>query len=123
MSSFRDALDRHLDAIRRRDLEGLSHTIDPEEVVLVTAAGEVSFEPRRFLDLHREWFEAENWTLDAEVIHVRETAELATCLLRLDYREDRPDGPFREESVLSLVFRRHADDWLMTQDQNTPIRG
>lgn len=120
--TFHDALELHLKAIQARDLEALADTVDPEEVVLVNAAGEICTRPARFLDLHRDWFASDNWTLDAEVLHVREGSDLATCLLWLDYREDREDGPFREESVLSLVFQRRNGRWLMVQDQNTPVR-
>jgi ketosteroid isomerase-like protein len=98
-------------------------TVDPDEVVLVTSGGQVSTDPGRFLDLHRDWFASDGWTLDAELLHIREVGDVATAVLRLDYREARPDGPVREESILSLVFHRRDGRWLLVQDQNTPVRG
>ncbi|HEX2026144.1 MAG TPA: nuclear transport factor 2 family protein [Actinomycetota bacterium] len=119
--TFRESLDRHLEAIRRRAVHALAETVDADEVVLVTADGDVSTDPERFLELHREWFATDGWTLDAELLHTREVGDLATAVLRLDYREDRPDGSRRQESILSLVFRRRDGRWVLVQDQNTPI--
>ena len=39
-------------------------------------------------------------------------------VLRLDYREPA----VRSESYLTLVFERRDGEWLMVQDQNTPVR-
>jgi uncharacterized protein (TIGR02246 family) len=116
--AFRDDLERHLNAIRSRDLEALADTVHPDDVALVTAAGDVVLGAEAFLSRHREWFASETWTLDAEVLHVREAADLATALLELRYR----DGDVDERSILSLVFRRDGERWSMVQDQNTPVR-
>jgi uncharacterized protein (TIGR02246 family) len=116
--SLRSTLDLHLSAIKGRNLESLAATLHPDDVLLVTAAGDVRFGTDAFLSTHRDWFESPSWTLDTEVLHVREGADLATVLLRLRYR----DGDVDEPSILSLVFRRDGDRWLMVQDQNTPVR-
>jgi uncharacterized protein (TIGR02246 family) len=113
-----DDLERHLKAIQARDLDGLADTVHAEDVVLVTAAGEIHLGRDAFLAMHRDWFASASWTLDPEVVHVREGADLATVLLALRYR----DGETDERSILSLVFRNDGDRWLMVQDQNTPVR-
>jgi len=43
---------------------------------------------------------------------------LGVAVLHLDYRE----GGKSSESYLTLVFERQGDQWLMVQDQNTPIK-
>jgi uncharacterized protein (TIGR02246 family) len=93
-------------------------------VVLVTADGEVCRGRDQFLERHRGWFASSTWQLDTETLHVREAGDLATVLLALRYRDRPADGaPVDARSVLSLVFRRDGDRWLMVQDQNTPLRG
>ena len=113
---FDDDLARHLDAISRRDLDALADTVDPDDVVLVTAKGEVVLGRDAFLDLHRDWFASDTWTIETQPVRVREGADLATAVLRIRYR----DRDIDERSVLSLVFRSRGDRWLMVQDQNTP---
>lgn len=117
--NFEDTVQRHLDAIDRRDLDAFSETVAPDEVVLITAQGEVSTSAARFLDVHREWFASRGWKLGTRMLHQREGTDLATCVIELDYREDgNPEG---QRSILSLVFQRRGDRWLLVQDQNTPI--
>ncbi len=116
--SLEEDVDRHLAAIRARDLETLADTVHPEDVVLVSSTGTVSLGREAFLDVHREWFASTTWTLEPDLIHLREGTDLATVLLSLRYR----DGDTDESSVLSLVFRNDGDRWLMVQDQNTPVR-
>jgi uncharacterized protein (TIGR02246 family) len=116
--SIHAELDRHLSAIRDRDLDALAATVHPDDVVLITSEGAVHMGREAFVSMHREWFASGSWTLDTEVVHVRDGTDLATVLLRLRYR----DGAVDERSILSLVFRREGDRWLMVQDQNTPVR-
>ena len=121
MATFADALDDHLAAIRARDLDRLARTVSRREVVLVTARGDVSTDPARFLALHAEWFRSSTWSIETRVLHERVGADVATCLLALDYRDRQPDGtPLHERSILALVFAREDGRWVMVQDQNTP---
>jgi uncharacterized protein (TIGR02246 family) len=116
--SLEEDLDRHLTAIRARDLDALADTVHADDVVLVTSAGAIHLGRQEFLDAHRDWFASTTWTLETDLIHLREGTDLATVLLSLRYR----DGDIDESSVLSLVFRNDAGRWLMVQDQNTPVR-
>jgi uncharacterized protein (TIGR02246 family) len=115
-----ESLRRHLDAIAARDLDALAATIADDDVVLVTADGEIARGHEEFLDRHRGWFASPTWRLETQTIHVREAGDLATVLLALRYRDRTA---LDERSILSLVFRRDGDRWLMVQDQNTPVRG
>lgn len=117
------ALREHLDAIRRRDLERLAATVDPDDLVLIAADGELALGRDEFLRRHGEWFRSTSWSLESQTLHLREAGELATALLRLRYRDRRADGSELDEpSLLALVFRRRDGHWLLVQDQNTPIR-
>jgi ketosteroid isomerase-like protein len=121
--SFTDALDEHLAAIRARDLRRLAATVSARGVRLVTAQGEVSTDPGRFLALHADWFRATTWSIATRLLHAQVGTDVATCLLALEYRDDPPDGvPVREVSVLGLTFALEDGRWVLVQDQNTPCR-
>ena len=75
--TLEEALAAHLDAIRRRDLAALAVTVAPDEVVLVTARGEVFTTTERFLALHRDWFASTTWSIATELLHHRVGADLA----------------------------------------------
>ena len=57
-------------------------------------------------------------TLAAKPVEIYENGGLGVAVLHLDYREDAK----RSESYLTLVFENRGGEWLMVQDQNTPIR-
>jgi uncharacterized protein (TIGR02246 family) len=122
--TFREGLEDHLSAIRRRDADALATTLPADgRILLVTADGRLVRSADEFLAMHRDWFAARTWSLDAEVVTTFESADLGVAVLGLDYRDVKPSGePLRERSFLTLVFRRDGGKWVMVQDQNTPVR-
>ena len=122
--TFRETLEKHLSAIRNRDLLALAETLPEEELVLIMADGRLVRGVREFLELHRGWFDMKTWSLTPTPVSVRESADLGVAVLHLDYRDDPPGGPpIHETSYLTLIFQRQGDRWVMVQDQNTPIKG
>jgi uncharacterized protein (TIGR02246 family) len=117
--NFRETLDKHLRAIRERDLAALAETLSPERLVLIMADGKLVRSTAEFLEAHRGWFAMPNWTLETREVEIFEANDLAVAVLRLDYREP---PTVRSESFLTLVFQRRDGKWLMVQDQNTPIK-
>jgi uncharacterized protein (TIGR02246 family) len=121
--AFRDGLDRHLQAIRERDLPGLIATLPSDDVTLITSDGRLVRSVAEMVQMHKDWFAATTWTLDMEVVSVIESPEIGVAVIRLDYRDEPPGRPpIREASYLSLVFALRDGRWLMVQDQNTPIK-
>jgi hypothetical protein len=121
--TLRETLDRHLQAIRGRDLPGLIETLPAGELTLITSDGRLVRTAAEFVEMHQGWFAVETWSLDAEVVSLVESPEIGVAVLRLDYRDDAPDrAPVREASYLSLVFALRDGRWVMVQDQNTPIK-
>ncbi len=121
--TFRDALGRHLLAIHEKNLKGLADTVAEDAIVLVMSDGRLVQSSQEFLELHRAWFAMKNWNLDVKPVQVWESAELGVAVLRLDYREIRPDRTgTRQESFTCLTFQKRAGKWVMVQNQNTPIK-
>ena len=116
--SFRRTLARHLDAIQRRDLAALAETVAPDALLLITSDGKLKRSAAEFLEVHRGWFAMKNWTLKATEEAIHETAGTGIAVLRLLYEEPG----VRQESLLTLVFEKRGDNWLMVLDQNTPSK-
>ena len=114
--NFRETLGRHLLAIGERDLDALAATLaDP--LILIMADGKLKRSKAEFVAAHRGWFAMKNWALQAKPVEIYEGASLGVAVLHLDYREDEK----RSESYLTLAFERRGEQWLMVQDQNTPV--
>lgn len=121
--TFRETLERHLQAIGERDLPALIETLPAHELTLITSDGRLVRTTAEFIDMHRGWFAETTWSLATEVVSLYESPEIGVAMLRLDYRDEKPgQAPIREESYLSLVFALREGRWVMVQDQNTPIR-
>src|SRR4051812_226147 len=99
--TFRDTLDRHLRAIRTRDLTGLIDTLPADGLTLVMSDGKVVWSVDEFVALHRGWFASASWSLNAELIRAVEGRDLGLAVLRLDYRDHAPErAPIHETSIL-----------------------
>jgi len=115
--NFRETLGRHLLAIETRDLDTLAATLaDP--LILIMADGTMKRSKAEFIEAHRAWFAMPGWTLTAKPAEIYQSGSLGVAVLRLDYRE----GARSSESWLTLVFEQRGGEWLMVQDQNTPIK-
>ena len=121
--TFQQTLDKHLRAIQERNLDSLAETLPDDELVLIMSDGRLVRKTAEFLELHRGWFESTSWSLESELVSRLETSDLAVAVLRLGYR-DTPSGgePIRQDSLLTLVFQRRPQGWVMVHDQNTPIQ-
>lgn len=118
--TFREALARHLRAIRERDLEALADTVSEKDLTLVMADGRLESTTAAFLAAHRGWFAMPGWTLETRQVQAYESPEIGVAVLHLEYREPAASP---QESYLTLVFQRRDDKWRMILDQNTPIKG
>jgi ketosteroid isomerase-like protein len=115
--NFRETLGRHLLAVETRDLDTLASTI-ADSLILIMADGKLKRTKTDFVEAHRAWFSMKNWTLTAKPVEIYEGGSLGVAVMHLDYREDGRAS----ESYLTLVFEQHDGQWLMVQDQNTPIK-
>ena len=122
--TFREALDKHLRAIRERDLPSLIETLPDETLTLIMSDGRLVGTVREFVDLHRDWFGQATWSLETKVVAWQETAQMGHATIHLDYRDESPGGGrTHETSYLTLIFALRDGKWAMTLDQNTPIKG
>ncbi|HYG55769.1 MAG TPA: nuclear transport factor 2 family protein [Burkholderiales bacterium] len=118
VAGFREALGRHLLAIENRDIDALAATISKGPIVLITAEGRLVRSPSEFLQMHRDWFAMKDWKLTPKPLEFFENEDLGVAVMHLVYEEPGK----RQESWLTLVFRRFGGEWRMVQDQNTPAK-
>jgi ketosteroid isomerase-like protein len=117
---FRTALDAHLAAISARDLEAFEATITAGDDLYVIFPNGVALETTQgVVDFHRDWFTDDQWRFDPSVVKTIIGVDMATALLKYDYR-DTPHGEPRT-SWLVLVFKLEDGAWRLVHDQNTRI--
>ncbi len=117
---FRAALDTHLAAIAAKDLDAFRPTITGgDDLYVIFPNGAALETTEQVLAFHEDWFGDPDWRMDPEIVKVIEGADMATALLKYDYR-DTPDGAART-SWLVLVFKLEDGAWRLVHDQNTRI--
>ena len=121
--TFREALDKHLRAIRERDLRSLVETLPDETLTLIMSDGRLVRTVREFVDMHRDWFGQATWSLETNVVALGETEEMGYATIHLIYRDEPPGGGRTQQtSHLTLIFALREGKWAMVLDQNTPIK-
>lgn len=122
--TFQETLDKHLRAIRSRDLRSLIETLPEETLTLITSDGRLVRSVREFVDMHRDWFEQTTWSLETAVVASVETGQMGYATIHLDYHDDAPGGGrTHQTSYLTLILAVQHGKWAMILDQNTPIKG
>ncbi|MGW3254414.1 YybH family protein [Streptomyces fungicidicus] len=116
---FTTALDRHLAAIRDRDLDGYVLTVHPD-ATLILPNGRTVTGTDEIRSFHKNWFQDPDWSMTTETVRTLELADTAVAVLAVDYRDLDAEGrPYALRHLLSLVFARVDGEWLLVHDQNT----
>ncbi|WP_203992505.1 YybH family protein [Virgisporangium aurantiacum] len=118
---FDAALETHLDAIRRRDLDAFAATVH-EDVTLVLPNGTLVCGRDEVVDFHRGWFGSDTWRMDLATERRVSAGDTEVAVFLVDYH-DADDGgaPYHRRYRLAMVFARHDGEWLLLHDQNTLV--
>lgn len=122
---FQETFTQHLKAIRERDLEALQATLPDgdRQIVAITVEGQLVRTNEEYLEMHREWFESDSWSISGEAILVQESGDLAVASLKLDYFDQPADQPRTHDvTYATLVFERQEKGWVLILEQNTPAQ-
>ncbi|MBB5075666.1 YybH family protein [Nonomuraea sp. NPDC059023] len=116
MISAQKTIEAHLAAIAGRDLEAYAETLH-DDVIVVLPNGKTLEGREAVLEFHREWFSELDWTQKMCRIWEKETEGTLVSVYEADYHE----GDYHARNLVSLVFTRVGDAWLLLHDQNTRL--
>ncbi|KAB3529503.1 hypothetical protein F8154_14665 [Alkaliphilus pronyensis] len=117
---FRNTLELHLDSMKNKNLNKFISTVRLEDIILIMPNGTLIREKDKFLELHRSWFEDNDWSLNYEIINIEEASEMAYALININYNDcDEKGNIIKMNYFLNLIFRKYEGMWLLIYDQNT----
>lgn len=118
--NFRETVEFQIKAIKNRDIDALIKTLpaEGEETILILPNGNMNKSRDHFVEGHIKWFQKDSWDQNFEILNIIESAEMGIATLRYDYLNN---GVKAFESLLSLVFKKVNDNWVLVHDQNTMI--
>ncbi|MFK8029850.1 MAG: nuclear transport factor 2 family protein [Gammaproteobacteria bacterium] len=118
--SFQQTLAKHIAAVTDRDLLTYQSTLtDKDDLLLIFPNGKPIETTAGVVDFHRDWFKDKNWIYEPEVVKVIEGSDMATAVIKYDYRDNAQGEP--RSSWLVMVFQLENNEWRLVHDQNTRI--
>jgi ketosteroid isomerase-like protein len=123
--SFRDAVEGHLAAIARRDLDALQPTLtEGKELTMIGPDGHKWDTREQYVEFHRGWFAAkDDGKLEPTIVRVIETPALGHALIKYRYTSRGASGQTQTTVAwLALAFAMEHGRWRLVFDQNTPIQ-
>jgi uncharacterized protein (TIGR02246 family) len=119
LTTFDEAVVAHLDAVARRDLPAYLDTVHDEASVVLPNGTAISGR-HAVAAFHKEWFDDPDWRMELTALRSYTVGETGVALHHVEYHDvDGSGTPYRKTYVLSLVFARQGDRWLLVHDQNT----
>ena len=121
--SFQQALNRHLQAVQKHDIDTFLDTIaDDGSLTMILPNGNLLDSYDEIVELHQEWFADSEWQLTTELVTQHESSEMASALLLVNYQDIDEEGePIQFQYFLDLLFANRNGKWLLVHDQNTII--
>jgi uncharacterized protein (TIGR02246 family) len=116
---FPAAVNHHLSAIARRDLDGYLATVHPD-VNLIMPNGTLLSGHDELAAFHRDWFGDPDWSWELDLRRTVTAGDTGIAIFAADYHDlDGKGQPYELSYLLTLVFARDGDRWLLVHDQNT----
>lgn len=117
---FSEAVNQHLAAIGRRDLDGFLATVH-DEVSLIMPNGRLLAGRDEVAAFHRDWFDDPDWSWELDLLRTTTVGDSGVATFAVAYHDlDAQGEPYQLSHVLTLIFVRVGDEWLLLHDQNTP---
>ena len=119
---FKSTLQKHLNAITNRNLNGIAATVS-DSVTLIFPDGELLQSKEKFVAFHKNWFDDKLWKMTILSVSTKESSTLSHALVKYHYIETNNDKTIKSEShtYLLLIFSKEKSGWRLLHDQNTKI--
>lgn len=119
--NFEETLEKHLTAVRTRDLESFLETVAKDgTLTVILPNGRLLTDFSEIEELHHDWFGDGDWRMHYEVVSTHEAEGFGTALLKVRYLDvDAHGDPYEMHYFLFLVFEHRGSEWLLIHDQNT----
>lgn len=117
-------MQKHLDAVSNRDLKTLESTLSPDgNMQLILPGTEIIEGKSGFMDYHREWFKAPDWTIDSKILNSQVGGTLAMIIVESIYREPERDGkPYFNRMTISYDLKKIDENWYVIKDHMASVQ-
>lgn len=123
---FREALQKHLNAITNKDIEVVKSTLpNPDEkMYLILPDGTRMNTAKEFIDMHAEWFKdtISKWKLTFNIKNVHTNKEMGFAIVDALLKEPNRNGkPYFHKMHVSYVLEKKDNKWLLVKDHASTL--
>ena len=117
------AMNTHMKAVSDRDLEALKSTLSPNgNMQLILPGMEVIETVDGFMEYHREWFEAKDWSFDYNILNTEVGETMGMVVMSFTYKEPESDGkPYFNRMVISYDLQKIDGTWYVVKDHASSV--
>ena len=122
-TQFIETLTKHLNAVTNRDSKSLESTLSPKgNMQLILPQTEIMYSVDTFMDYHKQWFAAKDWTFETKILNTNIKADLGMATVDIIYREPIRDGkPYFNRMTVSYVLEKMQGQWYVIKDHASSI--
>ena len=89
---------------------------------LILPGMEIIEEVDGFMQYHREWFEAKNWSFDYSILNSEVGETMGMVVVSFTYKESNRDGkPYFNRMVVSYDLQKIDGKWYIIKDHATSV--
>lgn len=120
---FVSALEKHLDAVERKDLKTLKATMSPNgNMELIQPSMEVIKGVDGFMKFHETFFNHPNWSLKFKITSKSVGDKIGVATTEAMYREPNRNGkPYFNRMTVTYTLEKINDKWYITKDHASSI--
>lgn len=117
------AMEKHLKAVSNRDLETLASTLSPKgNMQLILPGTEIIEKVEGFMEYHREWFTAPDWTFETKILNSETGQTMGMVIVEALYKEPERDGkPYYNRMIVSYDLQKIDGQWYIIKDHATSV--
>lgn len=117
------SMNTHMRAIADRDLKVLQSTLSPQgNMQLILPGMEIIEKVDGFMEYHREWFAAKDWSFDYSILNSEVGETKAMVILSFIYKEpERDKKPYFNRMVASYDLQKIVGKWYVIKDHASSI--
>ncbi|QCX00454.1 hypothetical protein FGM00_10140 [Aggregatimonas sangjinii] len=117
------AMNAHMQAISDRDLVALKSTLSPNgNMQLILPGMEMIETVDGFMEYHRQWFEAENWTFNYDILNSEVGDTMGMVVMSFTYKEPERDGePYFNRMIISYDLQKIDGAWYVIKDHASSV--
>lgn len=122
-NNFLEVLEKHLKAVTSKDLTALKSTLSPKgDMLLILPGAEIINGVDGFVNYHRDWFKAPNWTFETKILNSEIGSEVGMAIVEIIYKEPERDGkPYFNRMIVSYVLQQMDGKWYVIKDHASSV--